>query len=368
MENHDSIPENCIYTPIVRDERRPYSTAVVKKAETVYEEKNPDAELRVTIAGKKPLLPPLSTKQKKRVGKGARVLGFIVALIASTSFLLPIVLTIANSFMEESEITSNYGVIFESLTQQEEAGWGQPKSQKSSYVSESANLKFIPDMVSFKQYYTVLLQSPDYLLKFWNSVILVVPIVFGQLFIALLAAYCFTRFRSLKKDILFFFYVIMMLMPYQVTLVPNFLVSRAIGIIDTRAAVILPGIFSTFSVFLLTKFMRRIPNALIESAELDGATEWQIFTKICVPLCKNAVASTAILVFIDYWNMVEQPLILLADQDKHPLSVFLSQINNGEVGLAFAVAVIYMVPTILIYLYGEEYLIDGISYSSGVKG
>ncbi|MCR5417564.1 MAG: carbohydrate ABC transporter permease [Lachnospiraceae bacterium] len=282
---------------------------------------------------------------------------------------MPIVLTIANSFMQESEITSNYGMIFESLTQQDDSGWwGAPKPQKSSYVSKSANLKFIPDMVSFKQYYTVLLQSPDYLLKFWNSVILVVPIVAGQIFTALLAAYCLTRFRSKKKEVLFFFYVILMLMPYQVTLVPNFLVSKWIGIIDTRAAVILPGIFSTFSVFLLTKYMRRIPNALIEAAELDGATEWQIFIKVCIPLCKSAIASTAILVFIDYWNMVEQPLILLSDQEKHPLSVFLSQINQGEVGLAFAVAVIYMVPTILIYLYGEEYLIDGISYTGGVKG
>ena len=144
-------------------------------------------------------------------------------------------------------------------------------------------------------------------------------------------------------------------MPYQVSLVPNFLVSKWLGILNTRAAIILPGIFSTFSVFLLTKYMRRIPKSLIEAAELDGASEWQIFTKVCIPLCKSAIASTAILVFIDYWNMVEQPLILLSDSDKYPLSIFLSEINKGEVGLAFAVAVIYMVPTILIYLYGEEY-------------
>ncbi|MBO4337651.1 MAG: carbohydrate ABC transporter permease [Lachnospiraceae bacterium] len=280
---------------------------------------------------------------------------------------MPIILTAANSFMQESEITSNYGVIFESLTQ-DTGMWGEQVTNKSSYVSESANLKFIPDMVTFKQYYTVLLQSPDYLLKFWNSVILVVPIVAGQIFVALLASYSFTRFRGKKKDMLFFFDVILMLMPYQVTLVPNFLVAKSMGIIDTRAAILLPGIFSTFSVFLLTKFMRRIPQGLIEAAELDGATEWQIFTRICVPLCKSAVASTAILVFIDYWNMVEQPLVLMSDQEKHPLSVFLSQINDGEVGLAFAVAVIYMIPTILIYLYGEDYLVDGISYSSGVKG
>lgn len=299
----------------------------------------------------------------------SRTVLFIIAFLFATSFLVPIILTISNSFMQESEINSNYGVIFKQFEQQSYSyGYGSDDDSKNKYVGEKVNLKFIPDMVSFKQYYTVLLQSPDYLLKFWNSVIYVVPIVVFQIFIALGTAYSFTRFRGFKKEIIFFFYVVLMLMPYQVSLVPNFLVTKWLGILNTKAAVILPGVFSTFSVFLLTKCMRRIPVGLIEAAKLDGANEWQIFTKVCIPLCKSAIASTAILVFIDYWNMVEQPLILLTDSDKFPLSVFLSQINQGEVGLAFAVAVIYMVPTILMYLYGEEYLIEGISYTGGVKG
>ena len=159
-----------------------------------------------------------------------------------------------------------------------------------------------------------------------------------------------------------------MLMPYQVTLVPNYLVSDWLNILDTKWAIWLPGIFSPFAVFLLTKFMRRIPSAMIEAAQIDGAGEWQIFTKVCFPLCKGALASAAILVFIDYWNMVEQPLILLSDGETHPLSVFLSKINAGEIGLAFAVATIYMIPTLLVFLYGEEYLVDGITYQGGIKG
>ena len=307
--------------------------------------------------------------KSRRKQKCTKVVLFVIAFFFATSFLMPIVLTVANSFMQESDISANYGAVFDSYTDDSNNNYyGNQQQTKSSYTSEAANLKFIPDMVTFKQYYTVLLQSPDYLLKFWNSVILVVPIVAFQIFIALGAAYSFSRFRGRKKEIIFFLYIILMLMPYQVSLVPNFLVSKWLGILNTRAAIILPGIFSTFSVFLLTKYMRRIPKSLIEAAELDGASEWQIFTKVCIPLCKSAIASTAILVFIDYWNMVEQPLILLADSDKYPLSIFLSEINKGEVGLAFAVAVIYMVPTILIYLYGEEYLIEGISYSGGVKG
>lgn len=301
-------------------------------------------------------------KRKKVKLTIKKILLTCVAVIFAVSFLLPTILTIANSFMSSAEINTNYGVIF---NQYKETSYGE---RNTEYVAEKVNLKFIPDMVELSQYTTVLLKSPEYLLKFWNSVILVVPIVVFQIFIALGAAYSFMRFRGRIREIIFFVYVALMLMPYQVTLVPNYLVADWLKILDTRASIILPGIFAPFSVYLLTKFMRRIPNSLIEAAKLDGANEWQIFTKVCIPLCKGPIASVAILVFIDYWNMVEQPLIMLSDADKHPLSVFLSQINTGEVGLAFAVATIYMVPPILIFLYGEEYLVDGISYSGGVKG
>lgn len=303
----------------------------------------------------------MRTKKKKGILK--KLVLTLVAFVFAFSFLMPTVLTIANSFMASSEISSNYGVIFNQYQQQNDGN-----NRKKEYISEKVNLKFIPDMVDVSQYTTVLLKSPEYLLKFWNSVILTLPIVIFQIVLALGAAYSFTRFRGWMKELVFFMYIILMLMPYQVTLVPNYLVSDWLNILDTRWSIILPGIFAPFSVYLLTKYMRRIPESLIEAAKLDGANEWQIFTKICVPLCKGPIASVAILVFIDYWNMVEQPLILLSDSDQHPLSVFLSQINSGEVGIAFAVATIYMVPTILIFLYGEEYLVDGITYQGSVKG
>ena len=197
----------------------------------------------------------------------------------------------------------------------------------------------------------------------------------GQLFAQRLAAfetditaYGFTRWRGKVRSFLFFFYVILMLMPYQVTLVPNYLVSQWLGILNTRWAIIFPGMFAPFSVFLLTKFMRRIPASLIEAAKLDGSSEWQIFKDICLPQCRSALYSIAILVFIDYWNMVEQPIVLLPDASKQPLSVYLSTINANEVGLAFAIATIYMVPCILLFLHGEDYLVEGIAHQGSVKG
>ena len=295
----------------------------------------------------------ITLRKKRYFGRGAML---VISALFAILFLLPTVLTITNSFMAQSEINANYGSVFSGV------------SDGKTYIAEDVNLKFIPDTVSFSQYVTVLFKSPDYLLKFWNSVILVVPIVVLQVGIAALAAYSFTRYKTKFKSFLFFFYVILMLMPYQVTLVPNYLVSDWLGILNTSWAVILPGAFAPFSVFLLTKFMRRIPTALIEAAKLDGAGEWTIFRKICLPQCRSALYSIAILVFIDYWNMVEQPLILLQDSTKQPLSVYLSTINSGEVGIAFAVAVIYMVPSLLLFLHGEEYLVEGIAYSGSVKG
>ena len=295
--------------------------------------------------------------RKKRIHKYKLNILTVVLIVIAALFLVPIIFTICNSFMAESEITANYGTIFETS-----------KSGGTNYISETVNLKFIPDMVSFKQYSTVLFKSPDYLLKFWNSVILVVPIVIFQMIVALFAAYGFTRYRGRIREMLFFAYIILMLMPYQVTLVPNYLVSNWLKLLDTNWAIWLPGIFSPFGVFLLTKYMRRIPQGVIEAAKIDGAGEWQIFRYVCVPLCKGAMASVSILVFIDYWNMVEQPLILLTDSDMHPLSVFLSKINSGEIGLAFAVATIYMIPTLLVFLYGEEYIVEGITYQGGIKG
>ena len=293
-------------------------------------------------------------KKKKKVGS---IILTAVLIFCAVLFVTPIVFTICNSFMGSSEITANYGMIFETTD-----------SGAKTFISDKVNLKFIPDKVSFSQYITVLLKSPDYLLKFWNSVILVGPIVIFQLVVACLAAYGFTRYRGRAREILFFSYIILMLMPYQVTLVPNFLVSKWLNLLDTNWAIWLPGIFSPYAVFLLTKYMRRIPISILEAAKMDGAGEWQIFTHVCMPLCKGALCSVAILIFIDFWNMVEQPLIMLADEQMHPLSVFLSKINSGEIGLAFAVATIYMVPTLLIFLYGEEYLVEGITYQGGLKG
>ena len=151
----------------------------------------------------------MSPRRKKRMfGRGAM---FLLCLFFAVLFLLPTVLTITNSFMSESEINANYGMVFSTTT--------------GGYISKTVNLKFIPDKVTLSQYVSGLIKSPEYLLKLWNSIFLVVPIVIFQVAVASVAAYSFTRWRGRIRSGIFFFYVILMLMPYQVTLVPNYLVS-----------------------------------------------------------------------------------------------------------------------------------------------
>ena len=292
--------------------------------------------------------------RKKRFSMTWRV---VVALMIALVFLAPIVFTMANSFMSSAEISSNYGSIFQ-----------KTDTGGKVYIGKTVNLKLIPDMVSFSQYFTVLFKSPDYLLKFWNSVILVVPIVVFQLVVASLASYGFTRTKGKISAIIFFVYVILMMMPNQVTLVPNYIVLQKLNMLNTNMAIWFPGIFSPFSVYLITKYMRRIPKSIFEAARIDGAGEWRTFLFVCAPIAKGIITTCGILIFVDYWNMVEQPLLFFTDPDKYPLSIFLSKINAGEVGLAFAVAVIYMVPSILYFLYGEEALVDGVAFAGGVKG
>lgn len=251
----------------------------------------------------------------KVLRKGALTL--FMAVIA-VLLLFPIVITFTNSLMTEKEIEINYGPI------------GQMNEVIEGREDPFVNLKLLPDQVSLDQYTKVLLDNPKYLTMFWNSVFMVVPIIAGQTLVAALAAYAFSKLKFRGRDPLFLIYVLTMLMPFQVTLVPNYIMADKLGILNSSYAIILPGIFAAFGVFMLRQFMLDIPYAYIEASKMDGAGHFLIFYKIIIPMIKPGLAALVILLFVDYWNMVEQPLIFLDDPFKQPLSVFLSRINEGE--------------------------------------
>jgi len=256
-----------------------------------------------------------------------------------------------NSFMSDGELGENYD--------------SRDAEQQTEEVKKGFNsMKLIPDSFTLKQYYQVLIAKHKFLRMFWNSVFIVLPIVAGQVIISSMAAFAFAKLRFRGRDTLFFIYIVLMLMPFQVTLVPNYLTLDRLGLIDSYLSLVFPGVFSAFGVFLLRQFMMFIPNECIEAAKVDGCSLVHIFFKIILPMSKGGIASLAILSFIDNWNMVEQPLIFLKDANKYPLSIYLSRVNGGELGIAFAAGIIYMLPMLFMFLYGENYLVEGISHSA----
>lgn len=278
----------------------------------------------------------------------------VLAIIAAVT-VLPIVLTFTNSLMTEREIGMNYDLI------------GKMTNAAAGEKDAFVNLKLLPDWFSLEQYAQVLYKKPMFLKLFWNSVGMVVPIIAGQTLIAALAAYAFAKLRFRGRDKLFLIYLMTMLMPFQVTLVPNYMIVEKLGLMNTGSAIILPGIFSAFGVFMLRQFMAHIPYSYMEAAKIDGAGGMVIFTKIIIPLVKPGLASLMILLFVDYWNMVEQPLIFLQDTFKQPLSLYLAHINQEARGVGFAASVLYMMPLVLLFLYAESYFVAGIQ-QSGIKG
>lgn len=270
-------------------------------------------------------------KQKNKI---ISIIEYIVLIIFALCAVFPVVYMISSSLMGEDEV---------------------------KIAIQNFKFHIIPNNFTAIQYYTILLRKPDFLLKFWNSVILTVPSVIGQILISIFGAYAFAKIRFKFKQQIFFMFILLMIMPYQVTLVPIYIIMKKMNLVGSYAAVILPSMFSTFGVFLMTQFLKAIPDEECQAAKVDGAGYLEILFKIIIPQCKGAVVSLAILSFVDNWNMIEQPLILLGDQ-KQPLSTFLSQINDKEVGVAFACGVMFMLPSMFMFLKGEEELLQGIQH------
>lgn len=216
-----------------------------------------------------------------------------------------------------------------------------------------------PFYVNLDQYYEVFFRTPKLLYMFWNSVMVVVPVVIGQISFAFLAAYGFSKLKFPGSETLFFIYIIIMLMPFQVTMVPNYIMLNKLKLLDTKWALILPGIFNTFSTFFLKQFMESIDKCFLEEARLLGASEWQILKYVMLPMSKPIIMSVIVFVFIDYWSMVEQPMIFLKNEDYYPLSAYLGTINDSKIGIGFAGSVLYMVLPINLAIYAKEDLSEG---------
>lgn len=284
----------------------------------------------------------------KKIGTKKRRIFYALFIVIVIVYMMPLVITFTNSFMGSREVENNY-------------------STGSLGADEYIEMDVVPKKVTLSQYASLLFDSPVYLHMFWNSVKIVAPIVLGQILVSAPAAYAFTVLKFRGKEILFFLYIIVMLLPLQVTLMPNYIVADWLVITDSYLAIILPGIFNPLGVFLLRQFMKSMPDAYIEAAKMDGAGHGKIFLWVVLPMVKHGIAAVAMLTLLDYWNLVDQAVIFIRDSEAQPLSIFLAKINSGELGIAFAGSCFYALPVLLVLLYGQEYLKNGIAIT-GLKG
>ena len=282
------------------------------------------------------------------------VLAKIILLVLGLLFLFPLIVTFANSLMSGDEISMNYTTrltIFDAL---------------NGITEKFIQIPLLPEKVTLSQYTDVLINQPSFMILLTNSLKITAPVVFGNLIISLLTAYGFTAWRWRYKEAVFFIYIVVMLMPLQAVLVPNYIIADKLGLTKSYLAIILPGIFAPFGTFLIRQNMKAMPKEYFEAAQVDGASVPYIFTNIVMPQMKSGIAALTMLVFIEYWNVVEQVVIFIKEYYQEPLSVYLSRLSTGNIGIIFAASCVYMFLPLWFLMIGQKDLEKGIELS-GIK-
>lgn len=275
-----------------------------------------------------------------------RLLWLFLVLLAFTA-VFPVFFLGAGSLMGKGELTDLLGPVFSG-----EGGF--------------ARWRLFPLYPTLQSYVEALLDSPEFFVMFWNSVKLTAGILGGQLLTGVPAAWGFARYSFPGKKLLFTCYMALMMMPFQVTMLGNYLVLDAMGLLDRLWGILLPAAFSAFPVFLMYRFFRGLPEALFEAARLDGAGEGLLFWRVGLPLGSPGVLSAMVLGFLEAWSMIEQPMAFLKTKSLWPLSLYLPEINEETAGEAFAVSMLLLLPALFVFMAGQDYLEQGI-LSTAVK-
>ena len=260
-------------------------------------------------------------------------------------FCAPILLLLSGSIMSRYELTQSLLPLV--MDREELVTW-----------------TFFPRYPTFEHYFRILFQTPQFFVVFWNSVKIACLTLAGQFLAAVPAAWSFAVYPFRGRKFLFTLYIVLMLMPFQVTMLSSYLVLHKLEMLNTHRAIILPAVFSAFPVFLIYRDFCSLPKGLIEAARIDGAGEWMIFRKIGLPLASSGILSAGVLGFLEYWSLIEQPLAFLEDQTLWPLSLYLPEIGPEQAGYSFVAAVITLVPAVFVFLAGREYLEQGITASA----
>lgn len=221
---------------------------------------------------------------------------------------------------------------------------------------------------SLEAVYKVFLATPEYLLVFWRTIALCALMVGGQVVLSVLAGLGFAKYDFPGKKLWFFLLLVVMVLPLQVTLVPNFRILGTLNLLDTQWALVLPALFAPLGTFLMTQSFRAVPDEILEAAQLDGASTFTILWRILVPCGKNGLACVIVLTFLEAWNMVEQPMAYLKDSAQYPLSVSLATTGARDQVVQLACCLLALLPPLLLFLGLHKELVQGIALQEDWAG
>ena len=266
----------------------------------------------------------------------------ILVIWGAVLAVLPIVFLVCGTFMGEVELEELLSSVI---------------GNGSGY----ATWHVIPLYPTLKNIVELLFDTPEYYVLFWNSVKIVGTVLLGQLVFAVPAAWGLARSRSRWAKVVFGLYMFCMILPFQVTMLSQYIVLNKMNMINTHFAIILPLMFSTFPIFIMYSAFEQVPDSVVEAARLDGAGRFKIFIYMAVPIAKRGIIAAMILGFLEYWNVVEQPVVFLKDKYLWPLSVYLPNVAVGSAGRAFTFALFSCIPSFIFIYVGRGILADGIS-------
>ena len=221
---------------------------------------------------------------------------------------------------------------------------------------------------SLEAVYKVFLATPEYLLVFWRTIALCGVMVAGQVILSVLAGLGFAKYDFPGKKLWFFLLLVVMVLPLQVTLVPNFRILGTLNLLDTQWALVLPSLFAPLGTFLMTQSFRAVPDEILEAAQLDGASTFTILWRILVPCGKNGLACVIVLTFLEAWNMVEQPMAYLKEPAQYPLSVSLTTTGARDPAVQLACCLLALLPPLLLFLGLHKELVQGIALQGDWAG
>ena len=251
--------------------------------------------------------------------------------------------------------------------------WMISTSLKPPGTAFSYPPQILPTTFDFRNYQQLFTLVP-FGRYFVNTVLVTVLTVLGQVAFCSTAAYAFARLQFIGRKAFFVLFLATMMIPFQVTMIPLFLLVFKLGWVNTYTGLIAPGISSAFGIFLLRQAFLTIPRDYQDAARIDGAREWTVFFRIFLPLTKPAVATVAVFAFMGTWNDLLWPLLVSRDEEHRTLELGLAYFNASSSAfqqpnwpLMMAASVVVLLPVLVVYLFAQRYFVAGIALS-GVKG